>query len=74
MAKPMNYIIKCFLKARKLVPISKIKTKKTNLIIDQCSPTQITINIRTHWRIERNIKELDGRLPLKKENENSSKG
>ena len=28
----------------------------------------------THWRIERNIKELNGRLPERKGNENSSKG
>ena len=34
---------------------------------------EITMEVGTHWRIERNIKELDGRLPERKGNENSSK-
>ena len=31
------------------------------------------MEVGTHWRIEKNIKELDGRLPERKGNENSSK-
>ena len=31
------------------------------------------MEVGTQWRIERNFKELDGRLPEKKENENSRK-
>ena len=32
------------------------------------------MEVGTQWRIKRNIKELDGRLPERKRNENSSKG
>ena len=32
------------------------------------------MEVGTYWRIERHIKELDGRLPERKGNENSSKG
>ena len=32
----------------------------------------ITIEVGIYWRIERNMKELDGRLPERKGNENSS--
>ena len=32
------------------------------------------MEVGTHWRIDRNIKELDGRLPKRKGDENSGKG
>ena len=32
------------------------------------------MEVGTHWKIKRNIKKLDGRLPERKGNDNSSKG
>ena len=32
------------------------------------------MKVGTRWRIERNIKEMDGRLPERKGNENNNKG